>query len=613
MTLYNLGDEDNPLVTLDFADPNRNVSDKSLARQWGPILLGYYDDLEVVFTLNRLYLNSPHHAAGVRLPGALKDDTQRQIKIARGGRLSVGSLLFENLTENPEVIGRFARLGLRIRRASPEAVLEPLPAGRGSRLYFRRPLVEATRVGTEVYRYFFPDTEEAKPGPRQGKGIAATEIEIAKKKENLVHLREKNGRLVIVVEGAGDWVEQTYRPLLRRAVKERGDLSVFWVDDTRWKPCPKWADSSEPDHDLQPWEIYLDKANPDDLAAYRQLLPDLVFIVTPDFTHSAIARRWLGRSPLVFVEKPFDSQLSNVYDLLREMGRQRGTAVLGLDHYQFYALPLHELKPEIERHLDRSLAKVVFHMTEKRPIELDRVRTLQYGLTLDMLPHFPAILTHFGDVGTIDEIRVVDARQYRPLIAASRDGVDQKDISDRFHNETYSRIRFTFRDYSGNGYNVPCVAVVGKGLSQDVKYLEATGRSGNAIRLDLNRRPESDPAPDYPWDSVFFLQGDQTPLFPRAQVREMPDPYNQRRTLRVLYDPTDPGCFCRTLERERYKKMIEDLQNGTRKAVPSTLSLTEALEIVRALDRIWWACQAAKPWKEYRLNGLDPVGSREDL
>src|SRR5205823_4809375 len=117
-------------------------------------------------------------------------------------------------------------------------------------------------------------------------------------------------------------------------------LVVFYADDTRWKPRPEWAEPSK----LQTWEIYLDKADPNDFAVYQNLRPDVVFVVTPDFTHSAIAQWWLGKAPLVFVEKPFDSQVANVDELLRALGRQRGTAILGLDHYQFYARPLYDLR-----------------------------------------------------------------------------------------------------------------------------------------------------------------------------------------------------------------------------------------------------------------------------
>lgn len=389
------------------------------------------------------------------------------------------------------------------------------------------------------------------------------------------------------------------------------NLSVFYADDTRWKPRPQWADPGKPAYNLQPWETYLDKADPSDFEIYQNLRPDVVFIVTPDFTHAALARWWLGKTPLVFVEKPFDSHFDNVEDLLRDLGRRRGTAILGLDHYQFYALPIHELIPAIVEHLGDALAHVVFYMTEDRPLELDRVRSLQYGLTLDMLPHCPALLTYFGDVGTIDDIQIVEVGQYRPLIAADRQRTVEADISQRFHNETASRVRFTFQDYSGNGYHVPCLAVVGKGLAQEVKYLEVTGRSGHAIRVDLNRPPHPNPVPHYPWDSVFFLQGEQAPLPPRMQVHEVQDPYDPQRTLRVLYDPEDSGRFRRPLERARYERLLDDLLNGTGIAVASTLLLMEASEIVRALDRIWWAIQASKPWTEYALRELHPIWTKE--
>jgi len=65
--------------------------------------------------------------------------------------------------------------------------------------------------------------------------------------------------------------------------------------------------------------------------------PDVVFIVTPDYTHSSIARDWLGKTPLVFVEKPFDSRLANVHALFVDLAQRRGATVLGLDHWLAYA------------------------------------------------------------------------------------------------------------------------------------------------------------------------------------------------------------------------------------------------------------------------------------
>lgn len=624
MTLYNLGDEDDPLVTLDFADPERNPSNKELIRQCGPILLAYYNDFEVVFVLNRLYINSTDHKAGVRLTDPPTEERDRQVRIARGSRLNLGQFLYEQLTQNPDVIGRFARLGIRIRRASRESVLEPLPSGRSPRLYFSRPLVEAAQPGTEVYRYFFPGIGGAsRASPSPSGSIAAEERRRAEEKARRIAGQEEQpvDRLAIVVEGAGDWVERCYRPLFKKKVSQGAMLSVYYADDTRWTGSrPAWADPNDPAYDLQDWETYLDKANPHDFAVYQQLTPDVVFIVTPDFTHSALARWWLNRAPTVFVEKPFDSQLDNVDGLVSEMGlSQPNTAVLGLDHYQFYALPLHDLLPEIERHLGGALAKAVFYMTEDRPIELHRVRTLQYGLTLDFLPHFPALLSYFGKVSTIDDIEVIEAGQYEPLIARDPKTGQEENIEDRFYNEAYSRVRFTFQDYSGSGHRVPCLAVVGKGFSQGVKYFEVIGRNGNGIRVDLNRPPDPNPAPDYPWDSVFFLmQGDQVRPPTGTRVRTVQDPYDPQRTLHVLEDPKNPSRFHRRLEREIYEKLLDDLLNGTRTAVASTLLLPEAYEIVRALDRIWeavqdWkAMQPSEAWLEYDLKQLNPIQPGDD-
>jgi hypothetical protein len=301
------------------------------------------------------------------------------------------------------------------------------------------------------------------------------------------------------------------------------------------------------------------------------------------------------------VEKPFDSQLDQVYELLRVRGQGSRTAILGLDHYQAYALPLHALRSAVVAHLGEALAQVIFYMTEDRSIELGREHSLQHGLTLDRLPHLLALLTSFGDVGTIDEIRILAAGRYTPLIAASCDGTHERDITQRFRNETASWVRFTFQDYSGNGHHVPCLAVVGKGFAQEVKYLEVIGRNGNAIRLDLNRPPNPNKHPDYPWDTLFFLHGTLAPPPAGVQVCEVQDPYDRQRTLSILHDPNEPTCFRRPLERGRYARLLDDLLHGTRAAIASTLSLSEAVGIVQALDRIWWAIQKHTPWSEYDL------------
>jgi predicted dehydrogenase len=382
-------------------------------------------------------------------------------------------------------------------------------------------------------------------------------------------------------------------------------MSVFYADDTRWKNAPEWAK----EENLKGYEDYLDKADPADFPVYNNLIPDIVFVVTPDFTHCELARRWLRkRAPLVFVEKPFDSQLKNVEALFNARGRDPVTSVLGLDHYQFRAHHIHEILPEITQHLDGALAEVHFYMTETQPLEWERRRTLQYGLTLDMLPHLLALLTFFGDLRSVHDIQVLEAGRYGPEFKAKgkdEEGKEiEQDVSEQFYNETYSKVSFTFEDYSGNGYRVPCMAVVGKGFGRAVRYLEVTGRNGNAIRVEFSGAPNPNPSPVYPWASIMFLLGSDSPNVPGMRVVD--DPYLPGRKLRIS---PNKGPVERSREKY-YQNLIEDLVNGRSTTLGNTLLPDEAEQIVRVLDSIWWAIQEFRKkrgWSEIVFQQTDPM------
>jgi predicted dehydrogenase len=422
--------------------------------------------------------------------------------------------------------------------------------------------------------------------------MAARESRAAAERKKLGRPRFQHSHIIIVVEGAGDWVTKAYRPLFEGLRLAGRQVSVFYADDTRWKLSPDWT------RQLASWETYLDKAEPEDYAVYQKLNPDVVFIVTPDFTHSVIARWWLSkRAPLVFVEKPFDSQSSNVEALFGALARHPVSAILGLDHYQFRALLLHQYMPGIAEHLGGGLSAAAFYMCEAKPLETNRARTLQYGLTLDMLPHLPALLAYFGDVGSIDDIQIADAGRHQ-------------NVPNDFENETYSKVRFTFEDHSDDHRRVPCTAVVGKGFKSEVKYLEITGLTGNAVRVDFTRKPDPDPAPNYPWNSLFFLDGGGSA--PGPETRVIDDPYKAGRVLRICAFPGNPGVYSETLEESenQYRKLMEDLANGTDTVFGSTLLPGEAADVVRALDRVWWALQGFKSsrgWTEQVLGRLDPI------
>jgi len=612
MTLYNLDDLDHPLVTLDFANPKRNYANKELVGRIGPILLAYYTPYEAVFVLNSHYINreriyvkadefidpnSPPPGkvnnqnclnGGVRLPGPLPS---REVRIPLGARASLGQQLYEALTGDAEVIIQFARLGIRVRKASPEVQL--------GGVWYSRPLAEAVRLGkvNQLYRFFFSQSrksagasnknEEEIPEPKRS--LHKGEEEWLKKGPRFLEPwrePEKPAQrdIPIMIEGAGDWVDKAFIPSIEKAREELAvrrqnqpnlpDFQVVIVDDSRWhspgkqppvKPDPQiypelrrvidqglnrrylfslqWAKLSVhlgsiseittplPDavrqelannqlllsqaacihriggniwrltdagksyavlkegetlhvyegkaYGIAPQNIpvplrpvlFLDKADPFHLQRYERLRPGVVFIVTPDYTHSALCRAHLDRALTIFVEKPFDANWENVRALLETRGRSTlDTEIYALDHYRFYSWHLRDLLEEATAWLGGALREVRFFMTETGPVEPHRIRALQYGLMLDMLPHCFGMLAFFGKLESVDEFEVLEVGRYEGA---------------PIPNETYAHVRFTFEDYSNNGWRAPCEAWVGKGLKISRKYFEVVGKSGRSVLIAL--------------------------------------------------------------------------------------------------------------------------------
>jgi len=134
-------------------------------------------------------------------------------------------------------------------------------------------------------------------------------------------------------------------------------------------------------------------------------------------------------------------------------------------------------------------------------------------------------------------------------------------------------------------------------LNPRVVYLEARGINGNAVRIDLGRGTGD--STDYPYGSIFLLAD---PLHRPNDARHVADPYNAAHRLSILPQLTVP------LDRERYKRLIVDLIEGTDQVISNVLLLEEAYAIVQALDGIWEAIQEARPhWGEHDLGALDPV------
>jgi predicted dehydrogenase len=592
MTLYNLGDDSEPLMTLQYGNGRADACDDGYSRTAGPMILAYYDDVEVFFQINRLYVNNPDIRAGVQLPTAAAP----RLRLTRTSRQELGPFLYEQLVHNPELIAQFAGLGIHVKHPPPDVVLSA-PANPTERIFFSRHLAEATLPGTPVHRFFFTDAPTQTPGlakarmPAPSPFVPPSETKPAK----------LNRPLILVVEGAGKWVDQAYRDIFRKKKKKR-DLRVFYADDTQWKGRPDWSYYGV-DNGLEDWEVYLDKNDDKDALRYSMLRPDAVFVVTPDSKHAETARFWLDRSPLVFVEKPFDSDVANVEELQFRFAQRPRTQVIGLDHYQFYALPLKELWNEIRTIVGDRIQCVDFILAEGHPIEIDRVRSLQHGLMLDMLPHLLALLTFFGDILTIDDIVVHRVWRYDRLEARSIDQPPKvENIENEFRNETSARIEFTFEDYTGNGFRVPCRALVGKGFSKDVKYLEVRGVTGNALRIDLNKTRPENADKSYPAASAFFIADQPVGNWP---LHFMADPYDAGRALGVLMNGAEP--LKKPLETERYSSLLDDLLDGSGKAAFSSLSIAQGSHIVQVLDRIWWAVQQSRPWAKHAVDAVHPM------
>lgn len=724
MILYNLDDLDNPLITLDFANPNRNYANKELVRRIGPVLLAYYTPYEAVFVLNHRYINreriyvrpdefldpnSPPPGkvdnqsclnGGVHLPAPIVSTEGREVRIPLGARASLGQQLYEALTGDAEVIIKFAHLGIRVRKASPDIQL-------GS-VWYGRPLAEAVKWGkaSQLYRFFFSSagnatqagSKEKIPAPKRP--LHRGEEEWLKKSPRLLEPGRKEGEpaqrdIQILIEGAGDWVDKAIIPSIEKAREElekrrQGqpkeqpkfpDFRVVIADDSRWH-SPGKQPPGKPDTKIYPElrrvidhglnqgktysiapqgivvaprpVVFLDKAYPPDLQRYQRLRPGVVFIVTPDYTHSVLCQAHLDRAPTIFVEKPFDANWENVRALLEARGRAGlDTEIYALDHYRFYSWRLKEtassgktLLEEATDWLGGALRVARFCMTETRPVEPHRIRALQYGLMLDMLSHCFGMLAFFGQLDTVDEFEVLKVGRY--------DGAP-------IPNETYAHVRFTFEDYSDNGWRVPCDAWVGKGLQTEPFLFSvvdghiAKELDAGTIPTDLTDAFRNHGFPLSGETSVSRLKPDDWSIASgkrRFIIRKENGMLNVclqsnrkhfevigrsgRSVLITLGDDTtwrygqsdrlieeggiyfvdEHGDFTddqgrRTndprapLDKDRYKQLFLDLVAGELKAIVCAMPLVSGERIVHALDRFWKAIQARSPWQPYEFGELD--------
>lgn len=312
----------------------------------------------------------------------------------------------------------------------------------------------------------------------------------------------------LVIEGVGDVVKKNYFPALQE-VKADGkrkfettfvDNSAFWAKDRKLRDKMLAIQKA-----LRGWGAnYLDKSNKRQNKQVEDLRPDVVIVATPDSTHSKVTSTWLGSAAQrIFIEKPLDSCIDAVRCLMGET-RPYDRRLFAFDHYRARLLPTRAKFHMLEGFLKAGIESFTFYFLEDQsgddpkyaaarggrqgPIENEqRVKALQQGVILDLMPHVIAILAHFGRVETV---RVTHIR------AGKYEGVDGvRDQPSEIDGETFADVRFTFEAHDQNWVNG--VAFVGKGVrgveslgkehDRNVKFLRIGTKDGRTVDFDFRK------------------------------------------------------------------------------------------------------------------------------
>ena len=153
VTVYNLDDARSPLTVLTAYDPRRTVFSPKLSAVAGPVFAArYVPDREATLTLNSAYVNRAAGDGGVRI--APPSDAERTVRIPLRPQLELGSFLFSEIFNNPDVVRAFVRLNVRVLPAPGGVELGPAP-GEKADLRDRRPLVQSAAPGRPLHKRLY--------------------------------------------------------------------------------------------------------------------------------------------------------------------------------------------------------------------------------------------------------------------------------------------------------------------------------------------------------------------------------------------------------------------------------------------------------------------------
>lgn len=307
--------------------------------------------------------------------------------------------------------------------------------------------------------------------------------------------------IYVVCVGAGDGFINRYWPILRRHIAREG-LNLMVADQqVLEKLARENVQQAEESGEKQAANVlrqrydeliyyvtgqsnvrYVNVNDENDLRWYNHIRADIVFVLVPDEIHIRVAKQWLKRSTLIFIEKPYNRDLAEAEEFEKDLrfmmnhigGNVPVSWVCPFDHYlskiSEYAFmkERHQLSNRIGR-----LIKVEFGILEAGPIELWRAESLRAGMIYDLFSHVLAMLSEELDLSAFryDRVNEIKVAQHEPC-------------PPRFNGDTFAYFDFSLLDYQKRLIKV--VGAVGKGVGdRDEKFLTFVGEFGS-VRCELD-------------------------------------------------------------------------------------------------------------------------------
>ena len=245
----------------------------------------------------------------------------------------------------------------------------------------------------------------------------------------------------------------------------------------------------------------------------RKLKADLVLVCTPTSTHLGVFSKWAktDQRPIVLIEKPLEATAQTA-TRLRRLAMTYGAPVGVIDHYRgrwlegsnsrstFLSTPgrsgdrprirtfaYYFLEDHSGNDSDYLSSNPTLDRSRHGPIEIEnRVRTLNGGLLLDLMPYPLDFLQRFADLNSV-KVSSVKAAQYTGV-----DGNAKKRTE--IDRETFAEVKFDFRE-KGSTASSRGVVYIGKGVgavkslnaSGDIRIAVITGTNGASLLFDFGK------------------------------------------------------------------------------------------------------------------------------